>query len=127
MGKRILVVDDASSMRALVGGILSGNGYEIAAEAHEGTEAVALYAALSPDCVTMNVTMEGKDGITAAREMRASHADARIVIVSAMGQERVLLDAFAAGVMDFVLKPFTPARLLQAVRKALADRPSSRA
>jgi two-component system, chemotaxis family, chemotaxis protein CheY len=119
MGNRILVVDDASVMRAMVRGILSENGFEVVGEASTGTEALELYDALLPDCVTMNITMGGKDGISTAREILSTHADARIVIVSAVGQERALRDSFAAGVKDFVLKPFRPQRLLQAVRKAL--------
>jgi len=119
MGKRVLVVDDANFMRTVVKDTLLPHGFEIAGEAVNGAEAVEKYAELKPDLVTMDITMKIKDGLEAAREILAAYPDARIVMVTALGQEKMLLDSIALGVRDFVVKPFTNERIVSAVEKAL--------
>ncbi|HSV94113.1 MAG TPA: response regulator [Desulfobacterales bacterium] len=120
MGKRILVVDDANFMRMIVKDTLVPKGFEIAGEAANGVEAIAKYEQLRPDLVTMDITMKEKDGLQAAREILERFPDARIVMVTALGQEKMLMDSIAIGVKDFVVKPFTPERIVSAVNKALA-------
>jgi len=119
MGKRVLVVDDANFMRMIVRDTLTPNGFEIAGEATNGAEAVAKYKQLKPDLVTMDITMKVKDGLQAAREILASDPNARIIMVTALGQEKMLLDSISLGVRDFVVKPFTKERIISAVEKAL--------
>jgi two-component system chemotaxis response regulator CheY len=75
---------------------------------------------LKPDLVTMDITMKEKDGLEAAREILKKNPDARIVMVTALGQEKMLMDSLALGVKDFVVKPFQPERIVSAVEKALA-------
>ena len=118
---KILVVDDANFMRTIVKDTLAPNGFEIVGEATNGSEAVAKYAELRPDLVTMDITMKVKDGLEAAREILAADPNARIVMVTALGQEKMLLDSIALGVRDFVVKPFTKERILSAVEKALYE------
>ena len=120
MAKRILIVDDANFMRMIVKDTLTPHGFEIAGEACNGNEAVAKYEQLKPDLVTMDITMKEKDGVAAAREILAKDPNARIVMVTALGQERMLMDCLSIGVKDFVVKPFEPERTLTAVRKALS-------
>jgi two-component system, chemotaxis family, chemotaxis protein CheY len=120
MAKKVLVVDDANFMRMIVKDTLVPNGFEIVGEAVNGIEAVDKYAELMPDLVTMDITMKGKDGLQAAREILARFPDARIVMVTALGQEKMLMDCIEIGVRDFVVKPFTSERILSAVKKALA-------
>ncbi|OHD25936.1 MAG: two-component system response regulator [Spirochaetes bacterium RBG_16_67_19] len=120
MGKRILIVDDATFIRMIVKSILVPRGFEIAGEAANGVEAVRKYFELKPDLVTMDITMNEKDGLQAAREILAVDKNARIIMVTALGQERILIDSFKVGIKDFVVKPFKPERLLTAVEKALA-------
>lgn len=119
MGKKVLVVDDANFMRTVVKDTLVPSGFEIVGEATNGVEAVGKYAKLKPDLVTMDITMKVKDGVEAAKEILAADPNARIVMVTALGQEKMLLDCIALGVRDFVVKPFTKARILSAVEKAL--------
>lgn len=119
MGKRILIVDDANFMRMIVKDTLIPQGFEICGEASNGNEAVRQYERLKPDLVTMDITMKEKDGLQAAREILSHHPDARIVMVTALGQEKVLMDCLSIGVKDFVVKPFEPQRILSAVKKAL--------
>ena len=120
MRKRVLVVDDANFMRMVVKDSLEPQGFEIVGEALNGAEAVTKYGELKPDLVTMDITMKVKDGLEAAKEILTAHPDARIVMVTALGQEKMLLDSIALSVRDFVMKPFTSERILSAVRKALA-------
>ena len=119
MAKRVLVVDDANFMRIIVKDALSPNGFEICGEAANGAEAVQKFAQLKPDLVTMDITMKVKDGLEAAREILAADANARIIMVTALGQERMLLDSISLGVRDFVVKPFSSQRILSAAEKAL--------
>ena len=121
MGKRVLVVDDANFMRMIVKDTLTPRGFQICGEATNGAEAVAKYQQLKPDLVTMDITMKVKDGLEAAREILAADPNARIVMVTALGQEKMLVDSFKIGVKDFVVKPFEPERLISAVNKALAS------
>lgn len=116
---RVLVVDDAAFMRKLVGDALAGGGHEIVGEAGDGDEAVARYRELRPDVTTLDITMPGKDGIAALREIVELDPDARVVVCSALGQESKVLESVKLGAKDFVVKPFQPERLLGAVQKAL--------
>ncbi|MDZ4727823.1 MAG: response regulator [Leptospira sp.] len=116
---RILVVDDAKFMRTLVKDALVGAGHEIVGEAENGNIAIEQYKALKPDLVTMDITMREKDGIEATKEIIKFDASAKIIMVTALGQEDLLAKAIKMGVKDFVVKPFPPERLQQAAAKAL--------
>jgi two-component system chemotaxis response regulator CheY len=120
MAKRVLIVDDANFMRTIVKDTLTPHGFEICGEAVNGNEAVKLYGELKPDLVTMDITMKEKDGLEAARDILSKDPNARIVMVTALGQEKMLMDSLALGVKDFVVKPFEAERIVSAVEKALA-------
>lgn len=119
MSKRILVVDDAAFMRMMLRDILTKNGYVIAGEAENGVMAVERYMELRPDLVTMDITMPEMDGITAVREIKRRDPQAKVIMCSAMGQQAMVIDAIQAGARDFIVKPFQPERVLEAVGKAL--------
>ena len=119
MGKRVLIVDDAAFMRMMIKDILSKNGYEVVGEAENGHVAIEKYKELKPDLVTMDITMPEMDGIAAVKEIRAFDSSARVIMCSAMGQQAMVIDAIQAGAKDFIVKPFQPERVLEAVSKAL--------
>ena len=121
MGKRILIVDDASFMRMMLRDILVANGFEIAGEAENGIEAGVLYKRLKPDLVLMDITMPEMDGIKAVTEILNYNPSARIVMVSAMGQQAMVIQSIKAGAVDFVVKPFHSDRVVDAINKALYD------
>ena len=104
--KRVMVVDDAMFMRASLKMMLEKNGYEIAAEAENGAIAVQKYKEIKPDFVTMDITMPEMDGLQALKQIRQFDADAKVVIVSAMGQEPVVKEAILSGAKSFIVKPF---------------------
>lgn len=114
---RVLIVDDAAFMRMMLKDILSGGGYEIVGEAANGNEAFDLYQQTKPDFVTMDITMPQCDGITALKKIVAADSAAKIVMCSAMGQQAMVIEAIQAGAKDFIVKPFQPQRVLEAVKK----------
>lgn len=117
---RVLVVDDAAFMRMMLKDILLKGGFEIAGEATNGAEAVRLYQELKPELVTMDITMPEVDGIAAVKEIKKIDPNAKVVMVSAMGQQAMVIEAIQAGASDFIVKPFQPDRVLEALKKALS-------
>jgi two-component system, chemotaxis family, chemotaxis protein CheY len=117
---RILVVDDAAFMRKMVSDALAKGGHEVVGEAGNGVEAIAQYQALKPDLVTLDITMPEKDGLAALADIMAADPSAKVVMCSALGQESKVLEAIKLGAKDFVVKPFQPDRVIDAVGKALA-------
>lgn len=115
---KILVVDDAAFMRMMIKDILIKAGYEVVGEATNGAEAVVRFGELSPDLVTMDITMPEMDGIAAVREIKKLDPEAKIIMCSAMGQQQMVLEAIQAGAKDFVVKPFQADRVIDAVKKA---------
>src|SRR5699024_4419824 len=119
MAKCILIVDDAAFMRMMIKDILSKNGFNIVGEAEDGAEAVEKYKELTPDLVTMDITMPEKDGITALKEIKEMNPNATIIMCSAMGQQAMVIDAIQACAKDFIVKPFQADRVIEAITKAL--------
>ena len=119
MGKNLLIVDDAAFMRMMLKDIATKNGYEVVGEATNGVEAVELYSKYKPDLVTMDITMPEKDGISAVKDIMAIDSKARVIMCSAMGQQSLVMEAIKAGAKDFLVKPFKPDRVLQAIETAL--------
>jgi len=117
---KVLIVDDAAFMRMMLKDILTKNGYEIVGEAENGQIAVDKFKELRPDLVTMDITMPELDGISAVKKIKGIDTNARIVMCSAMGQQAMVIDAIQAGARDFIVKPFQPERVMEAIQKALA-------
>ncbi len=116
---RVLVVDDAAFMRKLLTDALTNGGHEVVGEAGNGNEAVVRWQELRPELTTLDITMPEKDGLAALAEIMAIDPSARIIMCSALGQEGKVLEAVKLGAKDFVVKPFQPPRVLEAVEKAL--------
>lgn len=116
---KVLIVDDAAFMRMMIKDILEKNGFEIVGEASNGIKAVELYKKENPDVVTMDITMPDMDGIEAVKAIREYNPSAKIVMCSAMGQQTMVMDAIKAGAKDFIVKPFQPDRVLEAIKKVV--------
>lgn len=119
MAKNILVVDDAAFMRMMIKDILTKNGYTVAGEAENGAKALEKYNELKPDLVLMDITMPEVDGIQALKNIKAADANAKIIMCSAMGQQAMVIESIQAGAKDFIVKPFQPERVLEAVKKVV--------
>ena len=120
MNHTVLVCDDAIFMRTMISDILSQAGFEVVGEAESGLQAVEKYRMLKPDLVTMDIVMPDMGGIEAVREICKDDPTARILMCSAMGQQALVVEAIQAGAKDFVVKPFQPSRVLEAVQRVLA-------
>jgi two-component system chemotaxis response regulator CheY len=116
---RILIVDDAEFLRMRISKMLLAEGYEVI-EAENGLQAVEKYKTDKPDAVLMDITMPEMDGLTALKEIKAFDAKAKIVMLTALGQESVVLEAIKSGARDFVVKPFERERVMSAITKLLA-------
>lgn len=116
---RVLIVDDAAFMRMMLKDILTKNGYDVIGEAPNGVKAVEIYKAEKPDVVTMDITMPEMDGIQAVKEIKAFDPSAKIIMCSAMGQQAMVMEAIKSGAKDFIVKPFQPERVLEALKKVL--------
>jgi two-component system chemotaxis response regulator CheY len=115
----ILIVDDAAFMRMMLRDILTKNGFNVIGEAENGAVAVKKYLELQPSLTVMDITMPEMDGLQAVKEIRKRDPQARIIMCSAMGQQAMVIEAIQSGAKDFVVKPFQPERVIEAVSKAL--------
>ena len=122
---KILVADDAAFMRLWCTRMLSKKGFEVV-EASDGRDAVEKFRDHRPDAVLLDVSMPELDGIGVLREIRIIDPKARVAMLTGLGQRHIVLEALNAGARDFVVKPFKPERVLNALDKLLArDEPTS--
>lgn len=119
MAKNILIVDDAAFMRMMIKDILTKNGYNVIGEAENGAKAFEKYNELKPDLVLMDITMPEVDGIAALKKIRGADPNALVIMCSAMGQQAMVIESIQAGAKDFIVKPFQPDRVLEAVKKVV--------
>lgn len=116
---RILVVDDAVFARMKCVRLLVEQGFNVD-EAKNGAEAIEMYKTLRPDVVLLDITMPDMDGLAALKEIIEVDPNAKVAMVSAMGQRAMVMEALELGARDFVMKPFDTNRLLQAVQKLMS-------
>lgn len=114
---KILVCDDAMFMRQTIIKMLEGVGHEVIAQAGNGVECISMYKSSKPDIVLMDITMPDMNGIEATRKIMELDSEAKIIMVSAMGQMEMVVGAVEAGAKDFVVKPFEPEKLIACVNK----------
>ena len=119
MGQKILIVDDSAFMRRMLQDILTEAGHEIAGEAADGKEVLDRYRAVKPDLVTMDIVMPEVSGIDAVKQLMREDPKAKVLMVSAMGQESLVKEALGAGAKGFVVKPFKPEKVIEEVRRVL--------
>jgi two-component system, chemotaxis family, chemotaxis protein CheY len=116
---KILVVDDAAFMRMRCTKLLTDNGFETN-EAADGNEAIEKYKEFKPDGVLLDITMPNMDGLSTLKEIIKMDPGARVAMVSAMGQQSMVMEALKTGARDFVVKPFDADRVLAAVKKMIS-------
>ncbi len=120
MMSRILVVDDAKFMRVTLSKILINANHEVVGEAENGNVAVQLFHELKPDLVTMDITMPELNGIEALKIIVEQDSEAKVIMCSAIGQQKMIVAAIEAGAKDFIIKPFDENRVLEAVKRVLS-------
>ena len=121
--KRVMIVDDAAFTRNMLKAIISKiELIEVVGEAANGVEAISLYKKLNPDLVTMDLVMPEKGGIEATEEILKINPNALIVVVSALGQEALVLEAAKKGAKDFIQKPFKTEQILEVMDRILKNK-----
>jgi len=113
--KKILIVDDAAFMRVTLKTMLEKNGFNVVGEAPNGLEGVKKYAELSPDIVTMDITMPELDGLQALKKIKEINPKAKVVMISAMGQESMVKESILSGASGFLVKPFKEEAVIKAI------------
>lgn len=114
---KVLIVDDAAFMRMVIKNMLEKNGFEVIAEAENGDVGLNKYKEFMPDIVTMDITMPEVNGIQALKKILQFDPKAKVVMMSAMGQEHMVKEAVLSGAKSFVVKPFTEEHVVQVLRK----------
>lgn len=117
---RVLIVDDAAFMRMVIRGLLEKNGMEVVGEAENGAEGIKRYFELKPDIVTMDITMPEMDGIQALKAIRQQDPKAKVIMLSAMGQEAKVKEAVKSGAKSFIVKPFKEETVILTLKKVAA-------
>lgn len=113
---KIMVVDDAIFMRTLLKRMLEEIGHTVVGEAGNGLEAIKVAKEKNPEIVTMDITMPDMNGITAVKEVLKVCPNAKIIMISAMGQQAMVIDAIKNGAKDFIVKPFEKSRVVEAIK-----------
>ena len=116
MAKRVLVVDDSMLMRKMLGDILTADGWTVVGEGASGQEAVAKYVELQPDLVTLDIVMPDTNGVYALQNILRFDPQAKVVVISALNQTKLVSEAIRKGALDFIVKPFLPEQLQAAMR-----------
>jgi two-component system chemotaxis response regulator CheY len=114
---KVLVVDDAGFMRNALKLLLEKNGFIVCGEAENGKIAIEKYEELKPDIVTMDITMPEKTGLEALQDIMKKDPNAKIIMVSALGQESFVRESVLAGAKGFIVKPFKEEAILKALEK----------
>lgn len=115
--KKVLIVDDAAFMRTAIKNILEKHGFEVIDVAENGSVGVQKYKELKPDIVTMDITMPEMTGLEALKSIIAFDKKAKVVMVSAMGQDQMVMEAVMCGAKSFIIKPFKEDRVIQTLNK----------
>jgi two-component system chemotaxis response regulator CheY len=116
---KVLLVDDAAFMRMRCAKVLTRLGHSVV-EAENGVQALDMFEREKPELILLDITMPEMDGIEALKAIKARDPHAKVAMVSAMGQQSMVMEAIKSGAADFVLKPFDEERLVTAVNKLLA-------
>lgn len=116
-----VIVDDAVFMRTIIKKMIEQvDGYTVLGEAANGREAIEAAKKYQPDIMTLDITMPEMDGIVAVPEILKESPQTRIIMVSAMGQQSMVIEAIKMGAKDFIIKPFEKSRVYQAIKNVLA-------
>jgi len=114
---KILIVDDSRTSRKILRGLLEESGHEVVAEAENGAEGVEKYKEFNPDVTTLDITMPVMDGLEALTKIKEYDSKAKVIMVTAAGQQNKMVEAIKNGASEFVTKPFEKENILKIIEK----------
>ncbi len=117
----IMIVDDSTIIRRTLKAKLEALGHTIVAQAKSGKEAIELYEKVIPDLVTMDITMPIMNGIEALKSIKKSYKDAKVIMITSHGEEKMVMDAIMNGAKGYILKPITEEKLSEAIYKVYPE------
>jgi two-component system chemotaxis response regulator CheY len=119
MGIDVLIVDDLTFIKMVLRDLVEKAGFRVVGEASDGEEALKLFHEKRPDVVLLDITMPKMDGLTALKKMLEVDPNAKVIMCSALGQQRLIVQAIQLGAKDFIVKPFRPERVINSIKKSL--------
>ncbi len=119
MKSTVLIVDDLAFVRMMIKDILVKHGFSVCGEASNGLEAVKKYSEFKPDVVLLDITMPVMNGLEALQKIMLIDKNAKVIMCSALGQQKLIVSAIQAGAKDFIVKPFKEERLISAIKKVI--------
>ncbi|QEN03797.1 response regulator [Thiospirochaeta perfilievii] len=117
--RRVLIVDDIPFIRSVIKDILIAGDFGVVGEASDGAQALAMYKAVKPDVVLLDINMPVLDGIETLKRIKKINKEAIIIMCSSLGDQENIVNAISLGAKDFVVKPFRKERILSALEKAI--------
>ena len=119
MGIDILIVDDLAFIKLLLRDLVEKAGFRVVGEASNGEEALQMFQDKRPDVVLLDITMPKMDGLTALKKILEIDPNANVIMCSALGQQRLIVQAIQMGAKDFIVKPFRSERVISSIKKTL--------
>jgi two-component system, chemotaxis family, chemotaxis protein CheY len=116
---RILIVDDSIVSRSNLRKILEEAGHEVAGEAADGADGLEQYRQLQPELVTMDITMPGMSGLDCLQRIVEQDPEAKVVMMTAIGQGPKIVEALERGARHYVTKPFETEKVVEAINDVL--------
>jgi len=116
---KLMIVDDSPAIHLIIEKAAIADEYQVCTHAKNGDEAVKLYESVQPDAVTMDITMPIKDGLVASKEILGKYPNAKILMLSAMGDEELIKEAMSIGITHFMKKPFKGLDIINAINNML--------
>ncbi|MEA2075346.1 MAG: response regulator [Euryarchaeota archaeon] len=118
---RVLLVDDSTYIRTVLGSILTEAGFEVAGEAADGEEAIRKYMNLKPNLVLMDVIMAPMNGVDAAKAILDKDPEAKILMVTVLENKDILLDLIKIGVKGYIMKPFSTTEIAEKIKEIMGN------
>lgn len=120
MNKKVLIVDDSLYMRTIIKDALIANGFEVVGQAANGESAIDMALDLQPDIITLDNILPDMLGLDILKTLKEEELEAKIIMISAVGQQSVVDEGLRLGLDDYIVKPFTPEQLAEAIEKSLS-------